>query len=80
MDTHNILAELRAERERIDQAISALEALGSDSASARRTGRRSAGAGATRGRRHMSAATRKRISEMMKQRWAERKRRAAKAA
>ncbi len=75
MDIRRILADLRAERDRIDQAISALEALGA-------TGRRSARRGATlttgairppRKRRHMSAAARKRISEMMKKRWAERK-------
>jgi len=33
-----------------------------------------AATGPKRKRRHMSAASRKRISEMMKQRWAERKR------
>jgi hypothetical protein len=77
MDIHNILADLRSERERLDRAISALEGLGSQ---ARRRGRpagsghAAAAAGPKRKRRHMSAASRKRISEMMKQRWAERKR------
>lgn len=78
MDTRRILSDLRAERQRLDQAISALESL--DGAAPRgRRGRPPAAAAAQPGRRRrrrMSAATRKRMSEMMKQRWAERKRRA----
>jgi hypothetical protein len=73
MDIQNILGDLKRERERIDQAITALEGLGA--AAPRRRGR-PAGSGksaAARPRRHMSPAARKRISEMMKQRWAERK-------
>jgi hypothetical protein len=71
MDIQNILGDLKRERERLDRAIAALEGLGSG----RRRGR-PVGSKATtkRPRRHMSAAARKRISEMMKQRWAERKR------
>jgi hypothetical protein len=72
MDTNRILAELRSERDRIDQAISALEALDSFPA---RGSRKFTGKSRRGGRRHMSAAARKRISEMMKKRWAERKRR-----
>jgi hypothetical protein len=73
MDINSVLSDLRRERERIDQAISALEGLG---ATAPRRRGRPVGSGksaAGRPRRHMSAAARKRISEMMKQRWAERK-------
>jgi hypothetical protein len=75
MDIQNILADLRRERERLDRAIGALEGIGTQT---RRRGR-PAGSGQAAGRprrkrRHMSAASRKRISEMMKQRWAERKR------
>jgi hypothetical protein len=77
MDIQNILADLRRERERIDRAIGALEGLGTQ---ARRRGRPAgsgqSATGTKRKRRHMSAASRKRISEMMKQRWAERKRKA----
>jgi hypothetical protein len=65
MDIQQILSDLRSERDRIDAAIRALEG--------GRTGRgpgRPAGSGK---RRTMSAAARKRISEMMKLRWAERK-------
>lgn len=66
MDIKQILSDLRGERDRIDAAIRALEG--------GRTGRgpgRPAGSG--RKRRTMSASARKRISEMMKLRWAERK-------
>ena len=73
MDIQQILSDLRSERDRIDAAIRALEG--------GRTGRgpgRPAGSGK---RRTMSASARKRISEMMKLRWAERKKKAkAKAA
>ena len=70
MDTQKILEDLKRERERLDRAITALESGGTP---ARRRGR-PAGSTTSRPRRHMSAAARKRISEMMKQRWAERKR------
>jgi hypothetical protein len=68
MDTQQILSELEAERDRLEQAISALK--GSMS------GRRGAGpvVKGRRGRRRLSAAAKRRISEMMKKRWAERKR------
>ena len=62
MDTRLILAELRAERQRIDQAITAL---GSLDHAGRNTKKR--------GRRRMSAAGRKRISEAAKAMWARRK-------
>jgi hypothetical protein len=78
MDIQSILADLKRERDRLSSAIAALEG-----GAPRRRGR-PAGSGAAstsspassskRPRRHMSAAARKRISEMMKQRWAERKR------
>ncbi len=77
MDIQSILTDLKRERDRLSSAIAALEGAGP-----RRRGR-PAGSGAAsaaaakpgrRPRRHMSAAARKRISEMMKQRWAERKR------
>ena len=73
MDIQNILGDLKRERERIDRAIAALEGLGSGRGRGRPVGSTAA---AKRSRRHMSAASRKRISEMMKQRWAERKKKA----
>jgi hypothetical protein len=73
MDIQNILNDLKRERARLDRAIAALEEGGAEP---RRRGRpvgSGSGSGKSRPRRHMSAAARKRISEMMKQRWAERK-------
>ena len=73
MDIQNILNDLKRERERLDRAITALEG---PEVGQRRRGRPvgSLSSATTRPRRHMSAAARKRISEMMKLRWAERKR------
>jgi len=74
MDIQNILGDLKRERERLDKAIAALEGLGT---APRRRGRPVGSVNTTsakRAKRHMSPAARKRISEMMKQRWAERKR------
>lgn len=70
MNIDRILADLRDERDRLDQAIAALEGHGA------RSGRRGPGIGGPRRRRRMSPDARRRISEMMKKRWAERKRKA----
>ncbi len=78
MDLASIVAELKRERDRLDNAIAALE--GGSARRGRPPGRRpgtGASTGRRGGRRHMSAEARRRISEMMKKRWAERKRRAA---
>lgn len=61
LDTEQIIEALKAERQRIDQAIAAL---GGGSRPAR-------GAHGRRGPRRMSAEARKRISEAQKRRWAE---------
>lgn len=63
MDTEQIIAALRAERQRIDKAIAALGGGGGFRAGRSMQGRR--------GPRHMSAEARKRISEAQKRRWAE---------
>jgi hypothetical protein len=63
LDTEQIIAALRAERERIDKAIAALGG-GNTRAVRISSGRR-------RGPRHMSAEARRRISEAQKRRWAE---------
>src|SRR5271165_5755104 len=67
MDIQTIVSDLKAERNRIDQAISALEGLAS---TARRRGRPPKATTTGGKRRSMSPAARKRISEAMKQRWA----------
>ncbi len=82
MDTRRILADLRSERDRIDRAIAAIESLGNTGVQTAPRGRPAGAAQAPRSRRRrgpMSAASRKRLSELMKQRWAERKKKAAKA-
>ena len=68
MDTNRILDELKAERDRIDRAISALEAINS-------TGHRRAGRPprAMRKRRTFSAATRARMAAAQRARWAKTK-------
>jgi hypothetical protein len=69
MDTASIVAELEAERDRLNRAIAALRG----STNGRRTRKESA-VGPTNGRkRHMSAAARQRISIAMKKKWAARK-------
>ncbi len=77
MDTNRILAELRAERDRIDQAISSLEAV--SSTGHRRVGRPPRTARKVRRRGSMSAAARRKMSRLMKQRWAQGKMKPAKA-
>jgi len=77
MDTNRILAELRAERDRINQAISAIEAV--NSTGRRRVGRPPAAARKARRRGRMSAAARRKMSRLMKQRWAQGKMKPAKA-
>ena len=72
MDIQNVVAELTKERQRIDQAIFALQGLGSEP----RRGRppkylQSGNVAFMPKRRTMSAAARRRISEAMKKRWAQ---------
>jgi len=69
MDTNRILADLRAERDRIDQAISALEAV--NSTGQRRAVRPLRRATIRSGRGRMSAAARRKLSRLLKQRWAQ---------
>jgi hypothetical protein len=76
MDTARLIKDLLGEKGRIERAITALEALSSDGAGSQMT--RTAGANKA-GRRKMSPTARKRISEMMKKRWAARRKAAKKA-
>ncbi len=71
MDRDRILSELKAERDRLNNAIEALEGI-----TAPRNGRRTPKAARVpqkRGRRRMSAAGRAKLARLMKQRWAARK-------
>jgi hypothetical protein len=68
LDTESILVELEAERDRLNKAIAALQG----------TIRRGRSTGAKsingrRGRRHLSAAARKKIAAAAKKRWAKAK-------
>jgi hypothetical protein len=64
MDTERILSELRSERDRLNQAISAIEGITSDGARRQpRTGAKKGGG--------ISAAGRRRLSMLMKRRWAQ---------
>jgi hypothetical protein len=74
LDINRILAELKAERDRIDQAIAAIGDIGAPRA---RRGR-PPGTSNTKRRKHkLSPEGRRRISEMMKKRWAEYRKKAA---
>ena len=82
MDIHRILAELRSEKERLEEAILTIERLAAGSLGKRR-GRPpkwmasmkadAAPLLAPKKRRKFSAATRKRMAEAQKKRWAFRK-------
>ncbi|MFZ3213744.1 MAG: hypothetical protein WA188_19740 [Terriglobales bacterium] len=78
MDTNRILDELNAERDRIDRAIVAIEGL--NSTGRRRAGRPPKVAEKPRRRGRISAAARRKLSRLMKQRWAQGKMKRKKAA
>ena len=69
MNIHQIIAELRAERDRIESAISAI--VGLNSTGRRRAGRPPKVTRKTRRRGRMSAAARRKMSRLLKQRWAQ---------
>jgi hypothetical protein len=74
MDTAPILTELRAQRDRINQAIEALESLGGTSSAPTKPGRKPATATVpTVKKRVVSAAARKKMAEAAKKRWAVKK-------
>lgn len=74
MDIERIIEELEQERDRISQAISLLKGANS-SASARKVSTANGRSGKQR-RSGMSPAARKRLSEIMKKRWAKRRKKA----
>jgi hypothetical protein len=78
MDIQNVLQQLETERDRVNRAIAALQELQGIPSTPRR-GRppknpQNTGLLSMPKKRTMSPAARKRISEMMKKRWAERRR------
>jgi hypothetical protein len=77
MNITSILAELKAERTRIENAITAIESLNNSTGRTRgRTARVSSAP--KRHRRRLSAAARTKLSRLMKQRWAQGKMKARK--
>ncbi len=70
MDVDRILSELRAERDRIERAISALAGLNSTEQRQAIPRAPRATASSPRKRGRMSAAARRRLSQSLKQRWA----------
>ena len=77
MDTRTILADLKAELNRLNQAIAALESL---DGTATTTTPAAIDAPKRGGRRRMSDAGRRRMSEAAKARWAARRKQVAKPA
>ncbi len=77
MDTNQILDQLRAERDRLNQAISVLESLDGSGRTIPRSRRAAQSGGKPR---RISAAGRARIAAAAKAMWARRKQRAAAAA
>jgi len=76
LDTQRIVSELKAERNRLDKAITALDGANTTRAVAGNANSRKA-AQAPRKRHHLTAAGRKRLSILMKKRWAEKRKKAS---
>jgi hypothetical protein len=77
MDLSHIVSELKNERNRIDRAIAALNGLnGTGIQRTTKTSSVKPAAITAKHRGHLTVEGRKRLSEMMKKRWAERRKRA----
>jgi len=72
LDTGRIVAELKRERDRLSLAITALEGLSPRATATKRAVPHRA-AGSKKKRGHLTPEGRKRLSESMKKRWAEKK-------
>ena len=74
MDLRKIVTELKVERDQLSQAIAALESIGTARSEPNKsvTGRAN-----SQKRRGLTPAGRKRLSEAMKKRWAERRKKGA---
>ena len=79
LDTRRIVSELKAERNRLDKAITALDGASTTSAPVAvvKKAISTDGAQAPRKRHGLTAAGRKRLSMLMKKRWAERRKKAS---
>ena len=70
MDFKKVVTELKKERDRLNRAIAALEGIEGTPAVAAKTSKPAAKKAK---KHHLTAEGRKRLSEMMKKRWAERR-------
>jgi hypothetical protein len=77
MDTQRIVSELKSERNRLDKAIAALDGASTTRATIAKNVISMNGAKAPRKRHHLTAAGRKRLSMLMKKRWAEKRKKAS---
>ena len=75
MDLEKIVAELEQERDRLNQVIAVLKGRDSTASAWKTAAGNGQGSAARQGRR-LTAAGRKRLSELMKKRWADRRRKA----
>lgn len=73
MDLDTIVAELKRERDRLGRAIAALLGAAAPAAGKRKKAGRPAAGPTKKKRGGLTPAGRKRLSEMMKKRWAERR-------
>jgi hypothetical protein len=76
LDTQRIVSELKKERNRLDKALAALDGANSTRAVATNVSAKNDAAPA-RKRHHLTATGRKRLSMLMKKRWAEKRRKAS---
>ena len=76
MDTHRIVLELKAEINHIDRAIAALDATNASPSTVPSNESSRKDAQIPRKRHGLTAAGRKRLSMLMKKRWAERRKKA----
>ena len=76
MDTQKIVSELKAERNRLDRAIAALDGASTGRTIPAKTEPSSKGASSSR-KHHLTAAGRKRLSILMKKRWAEKRKKSS---
>jgi hypothetical protein len=73
LDTQRIVSELKAERNRLDKAIAALDGETTTGATVAKSPISMNGAKEPRKRHRLTAAGRKRLSMLMKKRWAEKR-------
>jgi hypothetical protein len=75
LEIDKIVADLKKERDRLVRVIGALVGMGGAAATGKRRGRKAGPKAATRRKRRggISKEGRKRLSELMKKRWAERR-------